>query len=90
VLHFAFKHPTLFHARWLEYGLVRVHGAAAVLHHINGYADRLDLAAPDAPLRIETWLGPGAALFGVASLHPFEIGMAPMEDTGARALRFPG
>jgi hypothetical protein len=90
VLHFAFKHPALFHARWLEYGLVRVNGASAVLHHISGYTDRLDLTSPDEALRVETWFGPGPALFSVASLHPFELGLAAPEDAGARALRFPG
>lgn len=90
MLHFAFKHPSLFHARWLEYGLVRVYGASVALHHINGYTDRLELAAPDEPVRVETWFGPGPALFRVASLHPFEVGIAAPEDAAARALRFPG
>jgi hypothetical protein len=90
ILHFAFKHPALFHARWLEYGLVRVHGGAAVLHHINGYMDRIELAASDEPVRVETWFGPGPAQFRVASLHPFALETAPSADGAAIALRFPG
>jgi hypothetical protein len=90
ILHFAFKHPSLFHARWLEYGLVRVHGTSAALHHINGYADRLERADPDVPIRVETWFGPGAALFRVASLHPFDLTVADSGLATTRALRFPG
>ena len=90
VLHFAFKHPSLFHARWLEYGLVRIQGGSAVLHHINGYTDQLDLAAPDAPVAVESWFGPGPALFRVASLHPFTLRMAEGEPGIEKVLRFPG
>jgi hypothetical protein len=88
ILHFAFKHPSLFHARWLEYGLVRVHASTAVLHHINGYRDELKLAALDATVRVETWLGPGPALFRVASLHLFALRLG--ESGSEKALRFPG
>jgi hypothetical protein len=88
VLHFAFKHPSLFHARWLEYGFVRVQDTAAVLHHINGHTDELSLPAVGAPVSVETWLGPGPALFRVACLHPFALSLG--ESGREKALRFPG
>ena len=37
VFHFAFRHPSMFAARWLEYGLVRADKRSATLYHINGY-----------------------------------------------------
>jgi hypothetical protein len=90
ILHFAFKHPSLFHARWLEYGLVRVHGTSVALHHINGYMDQLERTVLELPVRVETWFGPGPALFRIASLHPFDLDMADEDLPTAGALRFPG
>ena len=90
VFHFAFRHPSMFRARWLQYGLVRVHGTSVVLHHINGHIDRLHLSAPDEPIRVETWFGPGPALFRVASLHPFYHRIAAAEDNIEGTLRLPG
>jgi len=90
VLHFAYKHPSLFHARWLQYGLVRVCGASGALHHISGYTAQLELTAPDEPIRVETWFGPGAALFRIASLHPFSHELVAPGGTVGDALRFPG
>jgi hypothetical protein len=89
VFHFAYRHPTLFHARWLQYGLVRVHGRSVALHHISGYIDRLHRSGPDEPIRVETWFGPGSALFRVASLHPFSHSIDDSGDGSAKALRFP-
>jgi hypothetical protein len=90
VFHFAYKHPSLFHARWLQYGLVRADGSSAVLHHIGGYTDRLRACAPNEPVRVETWFGPGPAVFRIASLHPFTHSLAASEDDAGPALRFPG
>jgi len=90
IFHFAYRHPSLFHARWLQYGLVRVHGTSVVLHHINGYIDQLHMSDPDQPIRVETWFGPGPALFRIASLHPFSHSLADARVGTGKALRFPG
>lgn len=90
IFHFAYKHPSLFHARWLQYGLVRVHGTSGILHHISGYMDQLELSAPNEPISVETWFGPGPALFRIASLHPFSHELTVGEDGTTPALRFPG
>jgi hypothetical protein len=90
VFHFAYKHPSLFNARWLQYGLVRIQSASATLHHISGYTDQLQLEASNEPVPVETWFGPGPALFRIASLHPFSHCVADASDATSRALRFPG
>jgi hypothetical protein len=90
VLHFAFKQPSLFHTRWLQYGLVKLQGTSATLHHINGHTDRRELTALDDPIPVETWFGPGPALFRIASLHPFSHQLTTFEGGTTRVLRFPG
>jgi hypothetical protein len=90
IFHFAYKQPSLFHTRWLQYGLVKVHGTSASLHHISGHSDQLDLSTPDDPIPVETWFGPGPALFRAASLHPFSHELTTTEDSSGNALRFPG
>lgn len=52
--------------------------------------DQYSLSAPDDPIPVETWFGPGAALFRIASLHPFTHELAASGDGVTRALRFPG
>jgi hypothetical protein len=44
----------------------------------------------DDPIPVETWFGPGPALFRVASLHPFSHELTIREDDASKALRFPG
>jgi hypothetical protein len=90
VIHFAYKHPFLFGARWLQYGLILVRGVSVALHDISGYSDRLSLSTLDDPVAVETWFGPGPALFRVASLHPFANTLASPEDATRKAVRFPG
>lgn len=90
IFHFAFRHPTMFRARWLQYGLVRAHGTSQILHHINGHVDQVHSSASHEPIRVETWFGPGPALFRIASLHPFSHRIASLEVSSQKALRFPG
>jgi len=73
IFHFAYRHPHNFGARWLQYGLVSRNGVGAALWHINGHTQKLLLRVITAPTPVMTWLGPGPAIFRVASLHPFEI-----------------
>jgi len=89
VFHFAYRHPTRFRARWLQFGLVRVHSRSVALHHIDGHIEQLDRSAPQEPIRVETWFGPGPALFRIASLHPFTHSLDEAANTTGKAVRFP-
>ncbi len=89
VFHFAYRHPSDFRARWLQYGLVRLSGRSVTLHHIGGYVDTFERTTMDEPIRVETWFGPGPARFCVASLHPFAHNLEASTDTEAKKLRFP-
>jgi hypothetical protein len=58
IFHFAYKQPSLFHTRWLQYRLVKVHGTLATLHHINGHTDRrcsFSAALPSCTVAAEQW-----------------------------------
>jgi hypothetical protein len=89
VFHFAFRHPTRFRARWLQYGLVRVDAVSATLHHIDGHIQQLERSSSEEPISVETWFGQGPALFCVASLHPFSHIVDASGDSARNALRFP-
>jgi hypothetical protein len=89
VFHFAYRHPTRFHARWLQYGLVRVRGRSIALHHIDGHIARLDRSTLDEPIHVETWFGQGPAIFRVASLHSFTHTIDISAGVAAKAVRFP-
>lgn len=90
VYHFAFRHPIMFRARWLQYGLVLTEHNRVRLHHINGYAAALTRDRNTEITVVETWFGPGPALFKVASLHPFSLRFATSREAGLEAIRFPG
>jgi hypothetical protein len=85
VVHVAFRIPGFFRERWLEFGAVQRFGEEVGLFHINGYTQSC-AAAPPEPALVETWFGPGPAVFRLASLHPFS---AMLVDRPA-PLRFPG
>lgn len=88
VFHFAFQSPRRFAGRWLQYGFIQRHGPRAQLWHIDGQYQQLEIPEQDAPTRVETWFGPGPAIFRVASLHHFDLEVA--SGTTAPALRFNG
>jgi transcriptional regulator with XRE-family HTH domain len=89
VFHFAFQNPGGFAARWLEYGMVVRGGRQADLWHINGYRQSTIYTDRVTPTHVETWCGPGPAIFRVASLHAFELTTAA-NPPGEGVLRFPG
>lgn len=90
VYHVAFRHARLFARRWLQYGFVVRHDGLVRLRHINGYVDSCRLTGRRSPTLVQTWFGPGAATFRVASLHPFSLSLLPIGDSLGPAVRFPG
>jgi len=89
VFHFAFRSDGRFSSRWLQYGFVMRRGKTDVLRHIFGYSQRLPVAVPGAPIRVNTWFGEGAATFKIASLHAFSVSLLPDTLTGGDVLEFP-
>lgn len=89
VFHFAFRHPRMFGERWLQYGTVMRLGLKASLWHINGHTHEIMLSSFADPTPVMTWLGAGAAIFRVASLHAFSLVTAPTEEDDSPALVFP-
>lgn len=90
VFHFAFRHPRMFAARWLQYGLVLRSGLRSALWHINGHTEELTLPTLNEPTHVRTWFGPGPAIFRVASLHSFTLAIAGQREHQRPALAFPG
>lgn len=88
--HFAFRHTKYFGGYWLQYGTVFRHRHDASLWHINGHSERLSVAALIDPTPVKTWFGPGAAVFRVASLHPFGLRVSADQSDASQALTFPG
>ncbi|WP_417455904.1 hypothetical protein [Kordiimonas sp.] len=87
VFHFAFCNPGVFGERWLQYGFVERYKNTVRLVHINGHTETCEAGTSSEPSRIETWFGPGHAVFRVASLHPFHLKIK--ETTCSPYLRFP-
>lgn len=90
VYHVAFRHSRLFARRWLQYGFVVRHGLAVRLRHINGHVDNYEAPSLASPTLVQTWFGPGAVCFRVASLHPFELNLHPPGPVEGDVVRFPG
>lgn len=89
VFHFAFRHPSLFGRRWLQYGIVRRIGQTVELIHINGYNAKTVLSNEKEPSRVETYFGHGPADFRIASLHSFNHRLVEAEPSDCGRLRFP-
>lgn len=87
--HFAYRIPGFFRDRWLEFGVVERFGRSVKLYHINGFSAGYD-ADPAEPARVETWFGPGSAVFRAASLHEFALRVIGPNAAGLPAVRFPG
>jgi|GEM_PF-1770951 len=89
VYHVAYRHRALFGKRWLQYGVVQRGGNCVKLLHINGFTETCCVDA-SSPFRVQTWLGPGAAVFRIASLHPFVLDVADEAGSDEPTVRFPG
>ncbi|MCB1641825.1 MAG: hypothetical protein KDI37_08845, partial [Xanthomonadales bacterium] len=87
--HVAFRHRQLFGQRWLQYGYVQRERDSVSLRHINGFVDRCEVE-PDGPTIVQTWAGPGPAVFRIASLHPFALDLIEDGSASAAMVRFPG
>lgn len=90
VYHVAFRHTDLFGKRWLQYGWVLRDNRFVQLRHVNGHADMCEVPHPDSHVRFQTWFGPGAAVFRVASLHSFSMSVEDSEVFDSPVVRFPG
>lgn len=85
--HFAYRQSEQYAGRWLNFGFVVVHKGTVRLQHING--QRCSYSAPTtAAARVETFFGPNAAEFKVASLHPFTLCVDPAEEQTGPSVRF--
>lgn len=89
VFHFAFRQEHLFAARWLQYGSVIRFDRTALLWHINGHREERRLRSPDESAVVETWFGPAAVDFRVASLHPFALAVPAASPPDQPPMRFP-
>ncbi len=87
VFHFAFHSPGVFGERWLQYGFIERYQDTVRLVHINGHTETYEAQVLGEPSRVETWFGPGHAVFRVASLHPFELAVSNTVD--GKRVRFP-
>ncbi len=87
VFHFAFRSPDLFGKRWLQYGFVERCGKQVRLVHINGHVERYETEDISNLSHVETWFGAGAAIFRIASLHPFSLKVTDKQTNAC--VRFP-
>jgi hypothetical protein len=89
VFHFAYRQKHLFAARWLQYGFVVRWDCSALLWHINGHREERRLRSQDEPAVVETWFGPAAVDFRVASLHPFALAVPAVVRPAEPPMHFP-
>ncbi len=89
-VHFAYFIPGFFRNRWLQFGIVIRHGVETRLVHINGHSDRCEGVSLGGPSLVQTWFGPGPAVFRAASLHPFDIFIETQRRPAGACVRFPG
>lgn len=87
--HFAYSGKAALRSRWLQYGFVVRHRRDVTLMHIHGYIDKCTTETDAAPTLVETWFGPGPAVFRVVSRHPFSHKVGEDHD-GEQRVRFPG
>lgn len=88
VFHFAYRQPSFFGNRWLQYGCVIRRVRSVSLWHINGHAETLTVDSLTEPTPVKTYFGPEPAQFRVASLHPFQVRVT--RHTIEPAVMFPG
>lgn len=89
-LHIAFKQRGRFADRWLEYGVISIEEDTAHSFHIDGGASSRIRIESDRLVYFETFFGPEAASFRVASLHLFELELAVECPPERKPLRFSG
>lgn len=87
--HFAYSGKGALRSRWLQYGFVVRHRGDVALMHIHGHIDGCATSSEEAPTLVETWFGPGPAIFRVASRHPFSLAVRDAGSDESR-VRFPG
>ncbi|HEX9294842.1 MAG TPA: hypothetical protein VF881_03380 [Polyangiaceae bacterium] len=77
VWHFAFCHTGNVHRReWKPFGFVKREAERVTLFNDWGITDQASCSPTDQETVVQTWYGPGAAVFRVASLHPFSLSLA--------------
>lgn len=69
VWHFAWRTPQ--DPNWHPYGFVRLAESEIKLFSVVGKCSSMQIMPNPKDLAVETWVGPGAVVFRVASLHPF-------------------
>lgn len=87
VWHFAWR-DAIEHALWRPYGFVRLAGPELRLFSFNGLSDSAKVNALGSSFLVETWFGEGAAVFCVASLHPFELELSDIAQGERPRVRF--
>ena len=74
VWHYAYRHGGDFHrTEWKPFGFVKREPERVTLFSEWPMTDEARCAGADQPVCIKTWFGQGAAVFRVASLHPFSL-----------------
>jgi len=85
--YFAYRKAAVTDGLWRPYGFVRQRGGRVIALAEMGFVDE-QTSAPDGPINVETFFGPGPAWFRIASLHPFEA-VVTAPSAASAALRFP-
>lgn len=88
VFHFAFRQPGRFAGHWLDYGFVVRTGKEVRLLHINGQAETYMANRLEEPTYVETFFGPSAVEFCIASLHSFSHNLNPEATDTDMRVRF--
>ncbi|NDP47499.1 MAG: hypothetical protein GZ085_03740 [Sulfuriferula multivorans] len=88
VFHFAFRQVGRFAGHWLDYGFVVRTGTEVKLLHINGQAESYSANCLEEPTYVETFFGPSAVEFCIASLHPFSYELDPLTTSTDFRVRF--
>lgn len=88
VWHFAFRSPNSIYPTWTPYGFVERSPEHAALFHFRGHSSTVALSRSGKSFIVQTWFGPGAADFRVASLHGFELSLRDAPH-GLPCVRFP-
>src|SRR5262249_35978876 len=88
VWHFAFRHDSAHQREWMPFGFVRREAGCLTLFNDWGITDQARRDNSDEEVRVETWFGPGAATFRVASLAPCSLSVVENERRGVPTERF--
>jgi hypothetical protein len=89
VWHFAYRHGGAMHKReWKPFGFVRREADQLTLFNDWGITDQVRCVVTNDEVGVQTWFGPGAATFRVASLHSFSLAVGKDERAGVPTVRF--